>query len=215
MRTREDIESDHDALLIRTAADLDRLAIEHEQTAGCLTSRAIAWRAQAIRLRESRAVEVSDIDRGADMNHQRRTEMDTWRKVWRVGFAPQFSVDQLRDLRAALVRDDPKLLQGATTCPPPMECVQDWPPEGACLAGWVGWHTGDGLTTVGEVEVFFAETCFKADQLLQEVAGCRYFLNWFDDTPRDEMRPLLIAEIDRELAQRFIPADRTDLLAVT
>lgn len=127
--------------------------------------------------------------------------METWRKVWRTGFAPQFTLTQLHALREALVKDDSRLTQGATTTPPPMQCVLDWVPEGACVIGFVGWQ-GDELQTVGQVEEFFANACFKADQFLKEPAGCRFFLSWFDDTPRDQMRRLLIAEIDRELNDR-------------
>ena len=34
-------------------------------------------------------------------------------------------------------------------------------------------------------------------------AACRYFLNWFDDTPRDQMCALLLDEVRRTLAERF------------
>ncbi len=127
--------------------------------------------------------------------------MESWRKVWREGLAPLLSVAGLEALRAALVRDDPRLQQGATTTPPPLQCVQDWPVEGACAVGFCGWQ-GEGLETVGEVEEFFARMCFEIDQRLGEPAGCRWFLNWFDETPRDEMRRQLLAEVNRSLAQR-------------
>jgi hypothetical protein len=127
--------------------------------------------------------------------------MESWRKVWREGVAPLLSVAGLEALRAALVQDDPRLHQGATTMPPPLPCVQDWPVEGACAVGFCGWQ-GEGLETVGEVEEFFARTCFEIDQRLGELAGCRWFLNWFDETPRDEMRRQLLAEVNRSLAQR-------------
>jgi hypothetical protein len=108
----------------------------------------------------------------------------------------------LEALQRALVNDDPRLLQGATTSPPPLMCVQDWPVEAACGLGYCGWQ-GDGLETVAEVEEFFARACFEADQLLGEPAGCRWFLNWFDETPRADMRRLLLAEVNRILAHRL------------
>ena len=131
--------------------------------------------------------------------------METWRFVWREGFAPVLSTAGLRSLRAALVTDDPRLSQGATTTPPPLACVQDWPCEGCCGLGWCGWQ-GEGLETVGEVEEYFARLCYEADCRLGEPAACRWFLNWFDDTPRDEMRRELLAELDLVLADRIIPA---------
>jgi hypothetical protein len=127
--------------------------------------------------------------------------MESWRKVWREGIAPQLSLAALEALRRALLNDDARLLQRATTTPPPLQCVQDWPVEAACALGFCGWQ-GEGRETVAEVEEFFARACFEADQRLGEPAACRYFLNWYDETPRAEMRRLLLAEVNRSLAQR-------------
>ena len=84
--------------------------------------------------------------------------MESWRKVWREGLAPLLSMEGLEALRHGLVMDDARLLQGATTTPPPLQCVQDWAVEGACALGYCGWQ-GDGLETVAEVEEFFARMC--------------------------------------------------------
>jgi hypothetical protein len=127
--------------------------------------------------------------------------MDSWRKVWREGLAPQLSTEGLEALRRALAEDDPRLLQGATTTPPPLQCVQDWPIEAACVLGYCGWH-GEGLETVAEVEEFFARLCFEADKVLGEPAACRWFLNWYDETPRAAMREQLLAEVSRSLTLR-------------
>jgi hypothetical protein len=127
--------------------------------------------------------------------------MESWRKVWRDGLAPLISTEGLEALRAALANDDARLLQGATTTPPPLQCVQDWPVEAACALGYCGWQ-GEGLESVAEVEEYFARLCFEVDQRLGEPAACRWFLNWFDETPRDEMRALLLAEVGRTLGQR-------------
>ena len=128
--------------------------------------------------------------------------MESWKHVWRNGVAPLLSTMSLEVLRKALVADDSRLLQGATTSPPPLQCVQDWPVEGACGLGYCGWQ-GDGLETVGEVEEFFARMCFEIDQRMGEPAACRWFLNWFDDTPREQMRSELLGEVQRVLAQRY------------
>jgi hypothetical protein len=134
--------------------------------------------------------------------------MESWRKVWREGLVNQISTGGLKALRRALLNDDARLLQGATTSPPPLQCVQDWPVEAACGLGYCGWQ-GDGLESVAEVEEFFARVCFEADQLLGEPAACRWFLNWFDETPRDEMRRLLLPEVNRSLAQRLAEEVKT------
>jgi hypothetical protein len=128
--------------------------------------------------------------------------MESWRKVWREGLVPQLSTAALEALRRALICDDPRLLQRATTSPPPLQCVQDWPVEAACGLGYCGWQ-GEGLVTVAEVEEFFARSCFEADKRLGEPAGVRWFLNWFDETPREAMRCQLLAEVNRTLAQRL------------
>jgi hypothetical protein len=132
--------------------------------------------------------------------------MESWRKVWRDGLAPHLSTAGLEALRRALLADDSRLVQGATTVPPPLMCVQDWPVEAACVLGYCGWQ-GDGLETVGEVEEYFARMCFEADKALGEPTACRWFLNWFDECPRAEARQDLLAEVNRTLAQRFRAAE--------
>jgi hypothetical protein len=127
--------------------------------------------------------------------------MESWRKVWRDGLAPHLSTPGLEALKRALVSDDLRLLQGATTTPPPLQCVQDWPVEAACVVGYCGWQA-DGLHTVAQVEEFFARICFETDQALGEPAACRWFLNWFDETPRAEVRAQLLAEVNRTLGER-------------
>ncbi len=130
--------------------------------------------------------------------------IETWRRVWREGFAPILTTKQLEALKDGLLRDDARLIQGATSSPPPMQCVLDWECEGACLIGYAGWQ-GDGIPNVGDVEVFFANACFEADQRIGEPAACRYLMNFWDDSPRDEARRQMIEEINRELLARFIP----------
>jgi hypothetical protein len=135
--------------------------------------------------------------------------MESWRKVWREGLVGLLSTRALEVLQRALLTNDARLMQGATTTPPPLQCVQDWPVEGACALGFCGWQ-GEGLETVAEVEEFFARMCFEIDQRLGEPAGCRWFLNWFDETPRDEMRRELLTEVNLALAAR-----RTGTVVVT
>src|SRR5437868_5688594 len=127
--------------------------------------------------------------------------MESWRKVWREGIAPQLSLAGLRALARALIQNDPRLLQGGTTAPPPLHCMRDSAVEAACGVGYCGWQ-GSGLQTVGKVEEFFFSICNETDRTLGEPTACRWFLNWFDDTPRDGMRRLLLPEVQLALAQR-------------
>ncbi len=127
--------------------------------------------------------------------------MEAWRRVWRDAVAPLLSDESLIALRKGLQTDDKRLIQGATTNPPPLMCVQDWDVEGACPIGYCGWQ-GDGLETVGEVEEYFARMCFSIDGKLGEPAGVRYFLNWTDETPRGEMISQLLPEVEMAIKDR-------------
>ena len=129
--------------------------------------------------------------------------MEAWRSTFRDGVAPQLSTPGLKALAKALKEDDERLLQGATTSPPPLACVQDWPVEAACPIAFAHWQ-GDGTEFVGPTEEMFAKTCFETDQLLGEPAAVRFFLNWADNTPREEMRSELLAEVTRILTIRRI-----------
>jgi hypothetical protein len=78
---------------------------------------------------------------------------------------------------------------------------QECPVEGACPVGYSAWQ-GDGRETVGEAEDFFAKVMFEADLKIGEPAACRWFLNHWDDTPREEARRSLLAEVRRVLYLR-------------
>lgn len=129
--------------------------------------------------------------------------MESWRIVWRDGFLPSIPTEGLLALKKGLEDDDPRLLQGATTQPPPLMCVAAWPVEAADPIGFA-YFVGvrQGSATVGETESFFAATCFEADQRLGEPAACRHALNFIDDAPRDEMRASLLEEVCIALVER-------------
>jgi hypothetical protein len=125
--------------------------------------------------------------------------IESWRKVFGDAVAPVLNVRGLSVLADALEKDDPALIQSATTLPAPLQAADRLPCEGACLLAYAGWR-GKGLKTVGEVECYFACVCQEVDEILGEPAGCRWFLNWFDDTPREQMRQELLAEVKLALA---------------
>lgn len=131
--------------------------------------------------------------------------MEAWRTVWRDGFVPGFSTTALKALAHALRDDDVRLVQGTTSVPPLLKTVQDWEVEAACAIGFCGWQGAEAdcpADRVRDVGEFFARSCFEADQRLGEVAACRWFLNWFDETPRPEMRRELLAEVELALTRR-------------
>lgn len=124
--------------------------------------------------------------------------MQSWKKVWREGIAPLLSKNQLQVLLKGLEEDDKHIVQGVTVQPPNLLNTCDWSVESCCPISYCGWK-GDNLETVAEVEEFFARLCYEIDHKIGEPAGCRWFLNWVDETPRDQMRAELIAEIKLEL----------------
>jgi hypothetical protein len=131
--------------------------------------------------------------------------MENWKKVWRDGLVSSLTTRELEALRQALVRDDARLIQHATCSPPASEIFHETAVECACALGFCGWQA-DGLDTVGEVEAFFIRTCLAADEALGEPGICRHFLNWFDETPRADMRWQLLQEVNRALGQRHSAA---------
>jgi hypothetical protein len=122
-----------------------------------------------------------------------------WRRVWREGFVPVLPLKGLKALQEALASNDPALLQGQTTVPPALAEVQDWPVEAACATTYCGWK-GLDLGSVLKADEYFAQVCFDVDETLDEPAGCRHFLNWYDETPRDQMRRELLPEVQRAIA---------------
>jgi uncharacterized protein (TIGR02996 family) len=134
--------------------------------------------------------------------------VESWRLVWRDGFVHSFSTKGLQRLLHLLREDSPKLLQGATTQPPPLMVVQDWPLEAADAVTVAAVDDFD--CTVGEAEEAFAKACLEADQRLGEPAACRWFLNTWDDTPRPEMLRELTAEVELALRGRGVGCDELD-----
>lgn len=151
--------------------------------------------------------------------------MENWRHVWRDGFLPDIATETLKALHDAVLADDPRLSQGSTTTPPPLMCVSDWPVECGCPIAYCGIIANGGFEsttpesyqnklkdnpnccTVGTAEEEFAKLCFQADQRLGEPAACRWFLNWVDETPRNEMRRELLAELKKNLKERGFKYD--------
>lgn len=130
--------------------------------------------------------------------------MPAWKKVLRDGLVPQLDTSILIQLRDALRADDPRLIQGATTSPPPLQAVQDFSVECGCLVAFCGMLLG--LETVGETEEFFARSCFRIDELVGEPAGCRHLLNAYDETPRHEAFTQIADALDEVIAEREMTA---------
>jgi hypothetical protein len=109
---------------------------------------------------------------------------------------------ELQALRRGLASDNPALLQGMMTLPPPLECVHDWQVEGADLTAYPAWR-GRGLVTVKEVEEAAWALCSAIDARLGEGAA-KELLAWYDATPRADVLALLLGEVEREMMIRMV-----------
>ena len=128
--------------------------------------------------------------------------VEPWRAVWRAS-APLLPTAGLLALRQALRDDDPRLIQGATTEPPPLSYGYACPCEGACLWGFVAWQGGmAGEGCVNEVQSAFAAICHAADQAGEGCGWCAKLLNWWDDTPRSVAIAALLPEVESALSAR-------------
>lgn len=137
---------------------------------------------------------------------------EPWQVAWRDGFAKVLPVAGLAALRDLLRSGDPlRVLSQGETVFPYATHSGDWPPESACVVGYCGWK-GHGLATAGAVQEYFVRAVLEADTLLgggdgsRACDGTRAFLVWFDETPRGEMIPALLAEVEATLASRGVAA---------
>ncbi len=122
-----------------------------------------------------------------------------WQHTWKAA-APLISTPALKALRRAMEDDDYRLIQGRTTSPSALLEHHRKPCDGACLLGFCGM--ADGLKTVGEIEQYFTSLVARIDKALGEPAGVRWLLNWYDETPREEVFGHLLAAVCEELKVR-------------
>lgn len=106
------------------------------------------------------------------------------RKLWSY-IATHLGVQGLIALRDGLAANDIRLLQGATTSPLPIHSYSDLVACGADPIAYAFWQS-QHLRTVGQLEDAWARTCYMVDQDAGEVGAIRWFLNWWDDTPRHQ-----------------------------
>ena len=128
--------------------------------------------------------------------------MEAWRKTWRDGFAVVLPIQGLVGLLAALEKDDQRLLTGATCWPPPLQSCQNDFTEKACGIAWAAAYGAPDSYPVGELETLFAKACWDASALLGDGSACRYFLSYWDETPREQLRKQMIPELRLAISNR-------------
>jgi hypothetical protein len=133
------------------------------------------------------------------------TIQESWRRTWRVGIAPLLSTDGLEALERALATDDPCLIQQNTLRPAygdESDESDDPAVYKACAIALCGWR-GDGKKHRGELLGWFAAMLKRVEEAMGEPRAAVHFLEWYDVTPRQEMRRQLLPEVRRELDRRL------------
>src|SRR5271154_5637855 len=125
--------------------------------------------------------------------------MEPWRRVFREGIAPQLPLPALEALRLGLLKNDPRLRPGSTV-------EESWTINGTgiiqgCAIGY-GGRKGAQLRTAREVQQFFADVCFAANEALGDPGASKYFTDWFDHNRREVAFPALLTEVNRAIACR-------------
>jgi len=130
-------------------------------------------------------------------------ELTPWQRTWRYGLVPLLSTAGLRNLAAALERDDPRLLQGTICDPCPLSFNENAPVEGCCPLCWALLDDKKPYeVSVGPLEDRFTATCCQANDLLGEPAGIRHFLHAVDEWSRAELKRHLLPEVLLALKER-------------
>ena len=91
--------------------------------------------------------------------------MDSWRIVWRDGFGPVLFHGGAGGPPRCPEGRRPPLGAGRDDHAAPADVRAGLAGRGRVRPGLCGW-LGEGLSTVGEVEEFFARACFEADERL-------------------------------------------------
>lgn len=129
--------------------------------------------------------------------------METWRFIFRKGFAPLLSISALEALKTGLHQDDPTLVQGCVVFPKPIPGFWDLPAAVTGLLAYIG-REGEGLFSVFEVSEFHNRLKDAAAQKLGAENNAQELLEWFDKAPREIMRKELLGEVRRELRARKV-----------
>lgn len=126
--------------------------------------------------------------------------IESWRRVWRDGFVPSF-VDVLGKERAALGVQllhralkgrDPAVRQGVTTFPGGSADLEGCSPE--VYVAWVSTVSSSPKWSCQAGDAMFGALCVSCDGRVGMERACRFFMNWWDETPAHVAYPALAAE---------------------
>lgn len=130
--------------------------------------------------------------------------MEQWRRYFRHGIAPLVENAQLEYVLGILKSDSEKMCQGDTVILRKVIAESgltyyhgDLPPVSGCFVSLI--HMSDEKLTANEVDAKFGPFLCRVG-LNHGLSS--HFINWFDDSPREEVRRELIAEIELVLDAR-------------
>ena len=127
--------------------------------------------------------------------------MEKWRRVWRdrdraAAVTSRFARSAIGSCSATIAgcckASSPRRRRWMPTPIAPSSAAVP-----SVLCGWLG----EGRTSVGAVEEYFTAICEAADAAFGEPAACRFFFNWFDDSPRRDA-PRDVGGSDAALPER-------------
>lgn len=118
--------------------------------------------------------------------------MNAVRVAWE-SLSESLSSAGLTALREALVKDDPRLVQGLTV-------VGDSAVRCACAVAYCGWKDGTFATVTG-ANFYFSSVIVDSDRRSGSKSTAP-FLDWFDRVPRKIMLKELLLMVERTLEVR-------------
>lgn len=111
--------------------------------------------------------------------------MESWRTIWREILANELPTAGLEALATALEEDRQTLVQGRTVSW--VECGAGRMLIGACGIGYPFWAESHNVRP-SEIELMFSRICMIVDAFYGDPGRCRFWINWFDQTDRLQMR---------------------------
>ena len=123
--------------------------------------------------------------------------MESWKKSF-AHIADVCGVPALQVLRTAVSENYCSLIQGTTVAYEPATNPGDRTVCGACAVGYMYWKADD-MDFADDVEEAVAATFSEVAKKAGWDRAPDLFTNWYDETPRDEMRRELLPVIDANI----------------
>lgn len=129
------------------------------------------------------------------------TMPEATRRVFHEGFVPLLKDEELWVLKGWLTMAPERFKQGYTLYPVPTPAEEPYMmPDCGCLITNIGRI--NMLKYADELYEYFARMCYNIDQNMGEPSAVRYLLNWYDDSPWEDVKNGSIEELEAALQCR-------------